>query len=106
MIFGDAVRSRRAADQFRRPSAAAGKPLMIRTNRFWLAAAVLAALGSARADTYYVVVFGAQSKPQRPRYSHSWATFVHVRGDCADGPPADAAAVEWFTISWMPCKIE
>jgi hypothetical protein len=60
----------------------------------------------ARADSYYMVVFGAQSMPQLPRYSHSWATFVRIPGDCGCGAPADAAPVEWFTISWMPCKIE
>jgi hypothetical protein len=80
---------------------------MIRLNRYWRAAIVLlAAFGSARADTFYVVVFGADSKPQRPKFSHSWATFVRLPGDCGCGPPADPKPLESITISWMPCKIE
>jgi len=80
---------------------------MFRGIRSWIAAvALLAVLGSARADTYYVIVFGADSRPLRPKFSHSWATFVRVPGDCPQGPPADTRALEWFTISWMPCKIE
>src|SRR5437764_2008243 len=70
------------------------------------ALAILCLAPAARADTYYAVVFGAQSKPQRPKYSHSWATFVRVPGpDC--GPPApDAGPPEVFTISWLPSAIE
>jgi hypothetical protein len=67
---------------------------------------LLAASGGAQADTYYVVVFGAESKPQRPKFSHSWATFVRVCGDDSCGPPVADAKIEWFTISWLPCKIE
>lgn len=51
---------------------------------------------AARGDEHYVVVFGAQSDPKRPKYSHSWATFVRCG---QDGP-------EIVTISWMPCKLE
>src|SRR4051812_28584681 len=71
---------------------------MLRPTRLWVpAVGLLAVLGSARADTYYVVVFGAESKPQRPKYSHSWATFVHVPGGCPCGPPVpDAGPAEWF----------
>src|SRR5207302_558731 len=75
-------------------------PPMTRTIRFWGATlALLAAAASARADSYYVVVFGAESKPQRPKYSHSWAVFVRVPG-C--GQPAAGTPVEAFVISWMP----
>src|SRR5258708_2515481 len=80
---------------------------MFRGIRSWIAAlALLAVVGGARADTFYVVVFGAHSKPQRPKYSHSFATFVRIPGDCPGGRPADPGAVEVFTISWMPAKIE
>jgi hypothetical protein len=80
---------------------------MMRATRFWAAAiATLIALGGARADTYYMVVFGSDSRPMRPRFSHSWATFVRVPGGCPCGPPTpDAAPIEWFTISWLPCKV-
>jgi len=64
-------------------------------------------LGSARADAYYVVVLRAQTVPQRPKSSHSRATFVRVPGVCARGPPAaEAQPIESFAISWMPCKME
>ena len=55
--------------------------MMLRTAR-WLGTlvALAAALPAARADTYYVIVFGAAAEPQRPKYSHSWATFVRVPG--------------------------
>jgi hypothetical protein len=57
----------------------------------------------ARADSYYVIVFGAQSKPQRPKYSHSWAAFVRVPGEACDGPPPpDAGPPEVVSISWLP----
>ena len=62
---------------------------MCRTARAWVTAVVLlVAAGGARADTYYVVVFGAEPKPQRPKYSHSWATFVRIPGCAPCGPPA------------------
>ncbi len=81
---------------------------MARSAHCWAAAvALLAALGTARADTYYVIVFGAESKPPRPKYSHSWAVFVRFPGCAPCGPPAlDAGPPEWFTISWLPCKVE
>src|SRR5437764_1181592 len=84
-----------------------GNSTVIRTARLWgIPLVLLAAFGTARADSYYMVVFGAQSMPQLPRYSHSWATFVRIPSDCGCGRPADAAPVEWFTISWLPCKVE
>ncbi|HWG42165.1 MAG TPA: hypothetical protein VN688_05215 [Gemmataceae bacterium] len=53
-----------------------------------------------RADErHYLIIFGAQSHPKLPRYTHTFATFVKV-GDCpADGvmPPIQA-----YTISWLP----
>ena len=81
---------------------------MLRTARFCIAVFCLfTGTTAARADAYYVVVFGAESKPQRPKFSHSWATFVRIPGGCPCGPPApDAGLPEWFTISWMACKVE
>ena len=81
---------------------------MPRFARFTAAAvALVVAAGAARADNYYVVVFGAESKPPRPKYSHSWAVFVRIPGCAPCGPPApDAGPPEWFTISWLPCKVE
>ena len=69
--------------------------------------ALILAAGAARADQFYVVVFGAEAKPPRPKLSHSFATFVRIPGcDPCGSPGADAGPVEWFTISWMPCKID
>ncbi|MFL5329769.1 MAG: hypothetical protein ACJ8C4_12730 [Gemmataceae bacterium] len=68
-----------------------------------LAAAIVALVmtaQSSKADTCYVVVFGAVSKPQRARYSHSWATFVRVPGCPAGARPGNGAPMETFTISW------
>jgi hypothetical protein len=81
---------------------------MLRSARYWIAVVGLfAGVAAARADTYYVVVFGAQSRPQRPKFSHSWATFVRIPSGCPCGPPPpNAGPAEWFTISWMPCKVD
>jgi hypothetical protein len=80
---------------------------MPRFARWSAALALLVCLGSARADTYYVVVFGAETKPPRPKYSHSWATFVRLPGGCPCGAPApNGGPAEWFTISWLPCKVQ
>jgi hypothetical protein len=57
---------------------------------------ILVVADSAMADEYFAVVFGAQSDPKRPKFSHSWATFVRVGQD----------SPEILTISWMPCKLE
>jgi hypothetical protein len=56
-------------------------------------------------DAYYVLIFGSQTEPKRPRLTHTWATFVRT--------PAEAIAVnapvnvpmESFTISWMPATL-
>jgi hypothetical protein len=56
----------------------------------------------ARADdAYYVLIFGSQSEPKRPRLTHTWATFVRA----ADQPIALNAPIESFTISWMPASL-
>lgn len=45
-------------------------------------------------DSYYVIMWGGQRPVfKAARYSHSWATFVHV---CCDG------RTEELTISWLP----
>jgi hypothetical protein len=69
--------------------------------------ALLVALSPARADTHYVIVFGAESKPKRPKFSHCWAVFVRLPGCAPCGPPApDAGPPEVVTISWLPCGVE
>lgn len=51
-------------------------------------------------ERYYLLVFGSQSTPKMPRYSHSWATVIKV-AEQPDGPPS----LEQHTISWMPAKL-
>lgn len=50
-------------------------------------------------ERHYLLVFGAQSHPKLPRYTHTFATFVKV-GDCsgAAAPPI----LQVYTISWLP----
>lgn len=63
-----------------------------------IAAVILLALGTTVwADDHFVVVFGAETRPPRPKYSHSWAAFVRRPAGC---PP------EVFTISWLPRAVE
>ena len=81
---------------------------MPRPARHWAAAlALVLTANAARADKFYVVVFGAESKPPRAKYSHSWATFVRIPGGCPCGPAVpNAGPIDCFTISWLPCKVE
>src|SRR5262249_14815350 len=61
---------------------------------FWLVPA------AANAETrYFAIIFGSQSVPLRPKYTHTWATVVKVSDD------AGGCAVESHTISWMPATL-
>lgn len=53
-------------------------------------------------ERYYLLVFGSQSAPKRPRYTHTWATAVRATG--CDGP--GGPAVDEHTISWMPASLD
>jgi hypothetical protein len=61
------------------------------------AAAIVAPPG----ERYFIIVFGSQSTPIRPKYTHSWATVVKVTG--CDGP---APTLEEETISWLPASLD
>jgi hypothetical protein len=62
-----------------------------------------AAAREAPADErYFLLIFGSQSRPKVPRYTHTWATLVTVR---AGGGP-DGATLQEDTISWMPRSLE
>jgi hypothetical protein len=55
----------------------------------------------ARAEErHYVIVFGSQSSPRLPRYTHTWATFV--KATCEAQDPNKSRINESFTISWLP----
>ena len=53
-------------------------------------------------ERYYLLVFGSQSQPLRPKYTHSWVTAVRVVDEGPDRPPQ----VEASTISWMPATLD
>jgi hypothetical protein len=61
-----------------------------------LGACLMMQVPMARAqDRYYLLVFSAQHCPNLPRYSHSFATFVH----------AGTKGLECQTISWLPATL-
>jgi hypothetical protein len=70
--------------------------------RVWPLAAwalLLAPQAAPAAERYYLTVFGAQSQPKLPRFTHTFATFVRV----ADPSPNDSLpSVQAYTISWLP----
>jgi hypothetical protein len=49
-------------------------------------------------ERYYLIVFGSQDLPKRPKYTHTWATVV--RAVCRDGDPEPT--LDCHTISWLP----
>jgi hypothetical protein len=62
----------------------------------------LLALPTPPNERYYVLIFGSQSTPKVPRFSHSWATVVKV----TDQPGGAAPAIEQHTISWYPATMK
>jgi hypothetical protein len=67
--------------------------------------ALLLLAGSTRADDfYYVAVFGSQTIPADPDYSHTFAAFVRASGE---GPcPAAFNVEDCFCISWLPANLK
>lgn len=53
-------------------------------------------------ERYFLLVFGSESKPKVPKYTHSWATVVKVTELGPGVPPA----IEPSTISWMPATLD
>ena len=54
-------------------------------------------------ERYYIIIFGSQSTPRLPRYTHTWATFVKASGE---GPDSSTYHIdEVFTISWLPADL-
>jgi hypothetical protein len=73
-----------------------------------LASVLLASVASksvARADErYYIIIFGSQSTPRLPRYTHTWGAFVKA---CGEGEGSCTYhIVEVFTISWLPADLK
>jgi hypothetical protein len=78
--------------------------------RTWLqvAAALILALGSSRGtalggESYYVMIFGSESRPKMLRHTHTWATFIRAVGE---GPDPRNYALWVHTISWLPRTLE
>jgi hypothetical protein len=60
-----------------------------------------AAIPAPPDERYFVIVFGSQSAPKVPKFTHSWAAVVKVTG--CDKP--ESRKVEMHTISWMPATL-
>lgn len=56
--------------------------------------------GAARADEYFVIMFGSQRIPSNPNYSHTFATFVKTTP-----APTGTEAIA-HTISWLPVNLK
>jgi hypothetical protein len=52
-------------------------------------------------ERYYLIVFGAQTVPKLPRFTHTWVTFVRVPPPVLGGE----RAMEHHSISWMPATL-
>jgi len=65
----------------------------------WILAAPLVHAG----EKYYISIFGSESSPRLPRYTHTWATFVKATGE---GEDHSTYQIESFTISWLPASLK
>jgi hypothetical protein len=76
--------------------------------RYWscivAAAALLAAAHPAQAGCrYYLLVFGAQTHPKIPRFTHTFCTLVKVE----EPPPGCRdVRIDARTISWLPLTLK
>jgi hypothetical protein len=61
-----------------------------------------AAVTAPPGERYFILVFGSQSTPKLPKYTHTWATVVKVTGCEGSG----AHVVEEQTISWLPTSLD
>jgi hypothetical protein len=52
-------------------------------------------------ERYYCLIFGSQSHPKIPRFTHTWATDVRV----TDRGPGLPPALDYQTISWYPASM-
>jgi hypothetical protein len=53
-------------------------------------------------ERFYVIVFGSESTPRIPRFTHTWGAFIRVTEQGAGQEPA----VETRMISWVPATRE
>jgi hypothetical protein len=52
-------------------------------------------------ERYYIMIFGSQSTPKMPRFTHVFATAVKVTEH-----PGAQPTIEQHTISWMPATLK
>jgi hypothetical protein len=57
-----------------------------------------AAIAAGPGERSFVLIFGSQETPKRPKFTHTWATVVKVT-DCGGGY---APVIQEETISWLP----
>jgi hypothetical protein len=60
------------------------------------------AIAAAPGERSYLLVFGSQGTPKRPKYTHTWATVVRVT-DCGTGY---TPVIQEETISWLPTSLD
>lgn len=53
-------------------------------------------------EQYYMLVFGSDTTPRVPRYTHTWATVVKT----VETPGCATQIAEAHTISWMPATLK
>jgi hypothetical protein len=66
-------------------------------------ALILFAAPARAGDRYYVIIFGSQSTPKLPRYTHTWATFIRA---CDDDGDVSRSPLQVDTISWFAVDME
>ena len=52
-------------------------------------------------ERYFILVFGSQTTPRVPRFTHTWATVVKT----VEAPGGAPQIAEVHTISWMPADL-
>ena len=52
-------------------------------------------------EHYYVLLFGSQTMPRIPRYTHTWVTMVKT----IEPPGCPPQALDVATISWLPATL-
>ncbi len=54
-------------------------------------------------ERYFALVYGSQSTPKVPKYTHTWATVVRTSAATETSP---GTILEHHTISWMPATLD
>jgi hypothetical protein len=77
----------------------AGTLQTCRHSLFALSVILLSASTAQAGARHYMLIFGAQTHPKIPRFTHTFCTIVRV----ADPPPGCSVPyIEAHTISWLP----